>query len=139
MRRTRSNIDDSLLSCPITLSIFHDPVIAADDHTYEREFITEWINQHHTSPMTGQPLPDDLLRPNYIIRQLVAEYKSEPPTDETPLLPTDQTPLPPTDQTPFPPNQPDLGRLYDIVRAYRYYLWVFLFITILILPAPKKS
>jgi hypothetical protein len=31
--------------CPITLRIMQDPVIAADDHTYERSAIQEWIER----------------------------------------------------------------------------------------------
>jgi SUMO ligase MMS21 Smc5/6 complex component len=31
--------------CPITLKIIEDPVTAADDHTYERSAIQEWIDR----------------------------------------------------------------------------------------------
>lgn len=36
---------------------FEDPVTAADDYTYERYAITDWLSKHNTSPMTNLPLP----------------------------------------------------------------------------------
>ena len=35
---------------------FEDPVTAADDYTYERYAITDWLSKHNTSPMTNLPL-----------------------------------------------------------------------------------
>ena len=61
----------SFLSCPITMEIMKDPVIAADDHTYERIAIQMWLNSKDTSPTTNLPLDNKLLRPNYTIRYLI--------------------------------------------------------------------
>jgi SUMO ligase MMS21 Smc5/6 complex component len=33
------------ITCPITLRIMEDPVMAADGHTYERSAIQEWIER----------------------------------------------------------------------------------------------
>ena len=53
--------------CPITLEICHDPVSATDGQVYEREYITRWITEHGTSPITREPLIVDQLKP---IKQL---------------------------------------------------------------------
>ena len=37
-------------------ALFLDPVIAADGHTYEKAAITEWLQEHQTSPVTGETL-----------------------------------------------------------------------------------
>ena len=62
----------SALTCPITLDIFVDPVLASDGYTYERVAITDWIDQYYqTSPMTRQFIE---LKPNRIVKQLVDQY-----------------------------------------------------------------
>ena len=37
-------------ACPITYELIHDPVIAADGHTYDRSAIQRWLAKHDTSP-----------------------------------------------------------------------------------------
>ena len=54
-----------------------DPVIAADGHTYERAAIAAWLQQHHTSPVTGAPLPHPRLVPNLLIKNAIANQRSE--------------------------------------------------------------
>ena len=56
--------DDALI-CPITLELFHDPVLAQDGHTYERAAIEEWIRKNNTSPLTNQQISSENLYPNY--------------------------------------------------------------------------
>uniref|UniRef100_A0A7S4URN4 U-box domain-containing protein n=1 Tax=Paramoeba aestuarina TaxID=180227 RepID=A0A7S4URN4_9EUKA len=59
-----------LMRCPITLTPLIDPVLAADGHTYERNAIELWFQSgQRISPMTGEPLPNLNLIPNYIVRQ----------------------------------------------------------------------
>jgi hypothetical protein len=57
--------------CPITTVLFHDPVVAADGITYERDYIQQWLEHHDTSPMTNQALFTKLLFPNVAIRQTI--------------------------------------------------------------------
>jgi hypothetical protein len=65
------------LTCPITLELFIDPVLASDGHTYERSAIIEWIKHHHgTSPMTRQTVKIQELKPNRIVKQLADQYRS---------------------------------------------------------------
>lgn len=65
------------LTCPITLEIFVDPVLAEDGHTYERAAIVEWIKYHQgTSPLTRQPLKIKALKSNQSIKQLADQYRT---------------------------------------------------------------
>ena len=42
------------LHCPLTRKMLHDPVIAADGWTYEREAIQDYMHTSDFSPVTGQ-------------------------------------------------------------------------------------
>jgi serine/threonine protein kinase len=66
----------SCLVCPITYSLFSDPVIAEDGHTYERSAITNWIELNGTSPLTRTAITIEGLRPNHLVRSLVKEFQS---------------------------------------------------------------
>ena len=60
--------------CPLDHEEFLDPVIASDGHTYDRRNITEWLESHNTSPVTGEILSDKTLRPNLPLKsQMEAE------------------------------------------------------------------
>ena len=61
-----------LVVCPITHEPMVDPVSAADGQTYERRAIEEWLQKGDvpTSPLTGEPLKDKTLRPNFLARAL---------------------------------------------------------------------
>jgi len=65
------------LTCPITLELFVDPVLASDGYTYERSAIVEWIQyKNGTSPMTRQTLKMKDLTSNRIVKQLADQYRS---------------------------------------------------------------
>jgi ankyrin repeat protein len=57
-------------TCPLTNKIFVDPVIAPDGQTYERSAILRWINQNHTSPMTGASMNAEV-RDNIEIKKII--------------------------------------------------------------------
>ncbi|EKX45487.1 hypothetical protein GUITHDRAFT_53147, partial [Guillardia theta CCMP2712] len=40
--------------CPISMEVMKDPVIAMDGHSYERQNIERWLEDHNTSPLTNQ-------------------------------------------------------------------------------------
>ena len=74
------------LVCPITHVLFRDPVIAADNHTYERAEIEAWFRKALSagslaplSPLTGQPLEHLNLSPNILIAQLAREFVIQNP------------------------------------------------------------
>jgi len=66
---------DSYFVCPITFSLFCDPVIAEDGHTYERTAITNWIRRNGTSPLTRESITIEGLRPNHLVRNFVNEFQ----------------------------------------------------------------
>ncbi len=66
-----------VLTCPITLDLFVDPVLANDGHTYERSAIVEWVKYHNgTSPMTRETIKLKELKSNRLIKQLSDQYRS---------------------------------------------------------------
>ncbi len=48
--------------------MMQDPVIAADGHTYERDAMTTWLQQHHISPVAGQLLKHTRLVSNLAVK-----------------------------------------------------------------------
>ena len=71
----KNSAENDELICPITLRTFHDPVIAADGHIYERSAIVRWVNEHSTSPLTRQPLNVNELQPDDYLRTLAAQRR----------------------------------------------------------------
>ena len=45
-----------------------DPVVCSDGHSYERSAIEEWLEDHDTSYVTGDPLASTLVVPNRVLR-----------------------------------------------------------------------
>ena len=45
-----------------------EPMIAADGHTYEDSAIKTWLQQHDTSPVTGEALAHMRIVPNTLIK-----------------------------------------------------------------------
>jgi len=72
--RQRREALNELVVCPITHEPMVDPVSAADGQTYERKAIEEWLTKKADgvpiSPLTGEPLKDKTLRPNFLARAL---------------------------------------------------------------------
>lgn len=56
---------------PISHSIFIDPVICDDGHTYERSMIQQHFKTKMTSPLTNKPLKSTKLIPNHTIRSVI--------------------------------------------------------------------
>jgi len=52
-----------LYCCPITTRLMREPVTTSDGHTYEREAIEAWLENHDTSPMGSEPLESKKLTP----------------------------------------------------------------------------
>ncbi|CAF1431148.1 unnamed protein product [Adineta steineri] len=67
---------EDALSCPITLELFRDPVVAQDGHTYERKAIEEWIRKYGTSPLTNQQLSLEHLVSNYAIKKVIDHFET---------------------------------------------------------------
>lgn len=60
--------------CPITQEPMVDPVVAMDGHSYESAVISEWLREHHTSPVNGDRLTSKVLVRNVALRNAMAEW-----------------------------------------------------------------
>lgn len=61
--------------CPILEDIMDDPHMADDGYTYEYAFIRNWLENNNTSPMTKQPIQQNILIPNNTLRSAIQEWK----------------------------------------------------------------
>ena len=68
-----------LFVCPNTLEPIKNPVMTADRHIFEKEYIEEWIAKYKTCPITRKPLElKDLKSADFILEiDTFAELKQE--------------------------------------------------------------
>ena len=70
--------------CPITLNIMSDPYSDSDGNTFEKYAIFEWVNAHHNSPITRNPMTVSSLKPNRALKELIDDYlKTQNTTSST--------------------------------------------------------
>eukprot|EP00293_Proteomonas_sulcata_P001020 CAMPEP_0184328596 /NCGR_PEP_ID=MMETSP1049-20130417/143705_1 /TAXON_ID=77928 /ORGANISM="Proteomonas sulcata, Strain CCMP704" /LENGTH=268 /DNA_ID=CAMNT_0026650915 /DNA_START=983 /DNA_END=1789 /DNA_ORIENTATION=+ len=62
------------IRCPITGEVMEDPVFASDGYSYERKSIQKWMNEHSTSPSTGEALPSKDLIANHQLRSQIQSW-----------------------------------------------------------------
>jgi hypothetical protein len=68
------------LCCPITRSIFHDPVVDSLGETYDRQAIEDyWASGVFRDPLSNQEVPDTRLVPNFAIRRIVQDFLEKNP------------------------------------------------------------
>ena len=60
--------------CPISQELMENPVMAADGHTYDFDSITRWLQEHDTSPLTNETLPNKNLTRNHTVRKLIDTF-----------------------------------------------------------------
>ncbi|ONH98058.1 hypothetical protein PRUPE_7G226000 [Prunus persica] len=67
--------------CPITSTLFDDPVTLETGQTYERKAIQEWIERgNSTCPITRQNLQSTQLpKTNYVLKRLIASWQEQNP------------------------------------------------------------
>jgi hypothetical protein len=65
------------LSCPISLALMVDPVVAADGHSYERKDMEEWLERKGTSPKTNAELEYRTLVPNHALRAVASGFRDD--------------------------------------------------------------
>ncbi|KAG2389200.1 hypothetical protein C9374_014600 [Naegleria lovaniensis] len=72
---TEEGIDVSVLTCPISMCIFFDPVVAVDNITYEREVFKKWCGKkvEIVSPVTGKRISPRMTN-DVVIRNKVKNY-----------------------------------------------------------------
>jgi len=72
-RLLKRGLNIASLTCPITGSVFLEPVVAIDGHCYERSAIKAfWKTNGLFSPITSKRLNSKLLVPNHAARAMVA-------------------------------------------------------------------
>jgi hypothetical protein len=59
--------------------IMRDPVVTADGQTYDRDSITQWLENENKSPNTGLELPSQNLIPNIAFKNLMERLNAELP------------------------------------------------------------
>lgn len=73
------NSTPEVFLCPISYELMEEPVMCADGHTYEQANIQQWFNErrggHVLSPLTGAPLSNTNLTPNYALKKAIADYQ----------------------------------------------------------------
>jgi Mg-chelatase subunit ChlD len=69
------------------MDIMTDPVIGNDGHTYERAAITEWLTNHHASPMTRRPMALTDIQPNFALRGAIERWKLANEAMPSPIVP----------------------------------------------------
>ena len=73
---TTMEIPETLI-CPISGTIFNDPVSGPDGYTYERNQIEIWLKKNGTSPITRQPMNISDLVINRTVKDTVEQFLKE--------------------------------------------------------------
>eukprot|EP00529_Nitzschia_sp_RCC80_P036210 CAMPEP_0113487356 /NCGR_PEP_ID=MMETSP0014_2-20120614/25467_1 /TAXON_ID=2857 /ORGANISM="Nitzschia sp." /LENGTH=162 /DNA_ID=CAMNT_0000381051 /DNA_START=76 /DNA_END=564 /DNA_ORIENTATION=+ /assembly_acc=CAM_ASM_000159 len=64
--------------CPLTLTLFEDPLVSKHGHSFERRAILEWLGEGNTTcPITRKPLTPSMLFPNAALRMRVKSWEKE--------------------------------------------------------------
>jgi hypothetical protein len=74
--RSAEVVPDEFL-CPITLEIMTDPVVIASGNTFERDVISEWLENHDTDPITNAELENKKLIPNIALKKQITDYNEK--------------------------------------------------------------
>ena len=68
----------SKLTQLVVQAVMHEPVIAADGHTYEQDAIQGWLQHSTSSPVEGCHLKHTRLVPNVLVRKLLQNITGRP-------------------------------------------------------------
>ncbi|KAG7555689.1 Armadillo, partial [Arabidopsis suecica] len=60
--------------CTLSKTIMIDPLIISSGQTYEKRYITEWLNHNPTCPKTKELLSQVHLTPNHLINDLITQW-----------------------------------------------------------------
>merc|ERR1719324_1980884 len=72
--RSLADVVPAAFCCPITFSVFVDPVCSPAGHTYERSAIEAWLHRESVDPLTTAPLTRDHLYPNLALRDAILAW-----------------------------------------------------------------
>jgi uncharacterized protein YegL len=73
---TEMKIPEHLI-CPISGTLFKEPVLAPDGYTYEKSLIVEWLKNNNTSPFTRQLMSISDLTVNRSVKEAVETFLKE--------------------------------------------------------------
>jgi len=59
------------------MTLFRDPVVASDGHTYERAAIVRCLRTSKVSPITREDISINTLNPNRVIKKMADEFRAE--------------------------------------------------------------
>ena len=62
------------LCCPLSFSLYEDPVVTCDGHTYSRAEIERWFLRSDRSPITNEKLETKVVYPNLYLRSKLDDY-----------------------------------------------------------------
>jgi len=70
--------------CPISHELLRNPLIDSCGHTFESEVIVPWVEQHHSCPISREPLELVNLTPNRALREAIeaARLSNSLPSEE---------------------------------------------------------
>lgn len=68
-----------LFTCPISLKIFKEPVLAYDGHFYEKHMINKWFVNSSKSPTLGTNLNNKNLLVSYTFNLLLENFLTQYP------------------------------------------------------------
>lgn len=83
--------------CPITGEAMVNPVCDHEGNSYEQEAILVWLKRNESSPITRNPLREDQLFPNFVLKNLIECTRNRHLSPSSPLIASsdkDQPPLP---------------------------------------------
>jgi len=78
MTHTMTEIPEAYI-CPITQSVMEDPYIICDGSSYEKAAIMEWLDKHHTSPLTRLPVESKAVFPNRALKDAIDDFRKNNP------------------------------------------------------------
>jgi hypothetical protein len=72
--------DDDLLIpeefiCPLTLELFHNPVVTRWGHSFERGALLRWLKSHEGCPLTRNPMSLRDIIANSALKERIEEWK----------------------------------------------------------------
>jgi hypothetical protein len=64
-------------TCPVTLEVMQDPVVASDGHSYERSSLVRILESTGVSPLTRENLNGRIVVPNINLRKRIRDYATD--------------------------------------------------------------
>ncbi|CAH2072443.1 unnamed protein product [Thlaspi arvense] len=63
-----------VFKCTLSNAIMIEPVVIASGQTYEKSYITQWLNYENKCPKTGEVLSNTLWTRNHLVDELITQW-----------------------------------------------------------------